>query len=362
VLLKVLSLILSAILGHAAHSGVDLPTLGPVPNPHRSTPAQCDRWAAPPGRRVPPARRPALRSVPALTGSLRAGETGCLVPGRYRHSDPAKLRRPGSALLGVGSGVRVDGAVWVTGRARGSQIRGLDLTASDPVFFIPLKVQADRVLVAENRIRGARSTTCVLVGSTRRATGVRIERNWIHHCGRRGKLDHLIYLQQTRGALVRGNVLDGNPGGWGVHMYPDADGTRIERNLIDGNRGGVIFAGDEDRASERNLVRWNVIGFSRPRWNVEASWGGTIGAENVAHSNCLYGPPDIAFGGIGPIEGFRVANSAVVAGPAGGSPGVDRYRLARRKRCARLVEPLPPTYPGVVHTSKKSVDRTGHGL
>lgn len=358
--------LLVLIFSLALNSGVpvkrDLPEIGPVKPAYASVSAgDCDRWAAPPGRRAlgrdssmddsqasrqGSSQRQPLRSVPALARSLRRGETGCLLPGHYRHSDPARLQRPRTALIGLGPGVRVDGAIWVTEGARGAAVRGLALTASDSNFFIPLKVQADRVLIAGNRIRGTRSTSCVLVGSTRRATAVRIERNWIHDCGSRGKLDHLVYLEDTRRAVVRGNVLDRNPGGWAVHMYADADASRIERNLIDGNYGGVIFAGDDDDTSDYNVVRWNVIGFSQPRWNIEGSWEAATGHGNVAYANCLYATRRRGTGGVDETGGFALGDNVIVPRQSGGRGGIDRYRLAGSMGCGRLVEPLPPAFAG----------------
>jgi len=364
-IIAALALTLALVLGPDGGSGggppdATLPAVSPVaPATGAGTDPGCDRWAAPSGRdpvrRRGRGRRPGsdrgdrarpLRTVPALARSLAAGETGCLLPGRYRHAAPAKLTRPGTRLVGVDGRVRVDGAIWLTGRARGAELRGLDLTASDSSFFIPLKIQANEAVVADNRIRGARSTTCVLVGSTRRAVGVRIERNWIRRCGRVGKLDHLIYLQQTSGAVVRGNVLASNPGGWAVHMYPDADRTRVERNLIDGNRGGVIFAGEDDRSSDGNVVRANVIAFSAPRWNVEGSWDDVLGRGNVAYSNCLYSEGPSAPSGVGPVRGFELGENLVETSSPFELHRPRRYRIETSDGCDLLVSPLPPAFPG----------------
>jgi hypothetical protein len=360
VLVDLLVRIVALLILATVHTGASLPRVAPLgapPGPVAA--AECDRWAAPPGRRVTARRRASehrrrrpgnrarpLRSVPALANSLRNGETGCLLPGHYRFGDPAMLRRPRSRLVGIGGGVHVDGAIWVTARARGAQVRGLDLTASDPTYFIPLKVQADDALVAEDRIRGSRSTSCVLVGSTRRAVGVRIEGNWIHDCGRRGKLDHLIYLEQTRGAIVRGNVLTRNPGGWAVQMYPNADRSRIERNLIDGNRGGVIFAGEDGETSDYNVVRWNVISFSGPRWNIESSWAEGAGRGNVALENCLYATRPLDPSGIGHRVGFDAYDNLVLDHSPYAIRRPHRYLFAGPSECEQLVEPPPAVFPG----------------
>jgi nitrous oxidase accessory protein NosD len=217
-------------------------------------------------------------------------------------------------------------------------VRGLRLTSHDPTYDIPLKVRGDDVRVSGNVITAARSTICVLVGSVRAARRTVIEGNRIQRCGRSGKLDHLIYIQNAKGAVVRRNVLTGNPGGWAVHLYPKADGTLIEHNVIDGNQGGVIFAGDGPDTSDDNTVRYNAITYSSPRWNVEASWGdGPVGTGNSAHHNCLFSTGPGAPAGIGALEGFTSSSNTVLAR----SPYVDRgrgdYRFPRGSRCRPLV-------------------------
>ena len=252
-----------------------------------------------------------------------------------------RLRRPKSALRGLAGGrVRVDGAIWVQPRAHGASVSKLRLTASDPVHNIPLKVLADDVRVTRNWITGAVSTICVLVGSHRMAHRTRIERNRISRCGSTSKFDHLIYLEHTRQATVRDNVLTANAGGWAVHMYPDADGTVVEHNTMDANQGGVIFAGDGSGfTSDNNVVRFNVITFSSPRWNIEGSWSdGPVGHGNRAHDNCLFteGPSPPA--GIGELDGFTAdRNVAVAASPYIARPMGD-YRLAPTSGC-----PVPIT-------------------
>ena len=209
--------------------------------------------------------------------------------------------------------MRVEGTIWITGRARGSRLSGIRLTTRDERFQIPLKVQADGARITRNFITASASSPCVLVGSDRVARGVRIERNRIAHCGKEGKFDHLIYVSRTRGVVIRRNLLTDNPGGWAVHLYPDADGSLIERNTIDGNLGGVIFAGDGDGlTSDSNLVRNNTITGSGARWNIESSWsGGPEGAPSLAQRNCLHSDGAGAPSGLGPHSGLQVVATTV---------------------------------------------------
>lgn len=301
----------------------------------------CDRYASPRGRPggVGSRDRP-FHSVGRLVRSLRAGQVGCLTRGRFRHRGVVKMQRPRTTLRSLGGRrATIDGAIWVMPRATGARVAGLNLFSHDPVYRIPLKVQADDVTIARNDITAARSVSCVLIGSDRVASRTLIERNRIRHCGRSGKLDHLIYVSQSRNAVIRNNLLVDNPGGWAIHLFPDADRTLVEHNVIDSNRGGVIFAGDGfGDTSDGNLVRENVITNSNPRWNIEGSWsGGPLGQANSAERNCVSSMGPGAPSGIGPLQGFNVTNNRVASGRLYASRSNGDYRLNQRNPCLAVL-------------------------
>jgi Right handed beta helix region len=223
--------------------------------------------------------------------------------------------------------------------ARGARVAGLRLTSHDPQYAIPLKVQADRVAIVGNDITAARSISCVLVGSDRTVSGVVIEDNRIRRCGRTGKLDHLMYVVHSRNAVIRHNLLVDNRGGWAVHLYPDADGTLVEGNVIDSNEGGVIFAGSgRGDTSDGNVVRENVITNSSPRWNIESSWsGGPSGEGNSASRNCLFSTGPGTPSGLGREDGFDESDNVVAKGPVYVDRQAGDYRLRRDSTCAAVV-------------------------
>jgi nitrous oxidase accessory protein NosD len=303
--------------------------------------ASCDRYASPNGsRQGNGSRARPFGSLPRLVRSLRPGQVGCLIPGRFRHRGVVKLERPGTTIRSYGRPrATIDGAVWVEPAARGARIAGLRLTSHDPEFAIPLKIQADGVKLLGNDITAARSISCVLVGSSRTVSGLLIENNRIHDCGRTGKLDHLIYVTQSRNAVIRRNLLVGNRGGWAVHLYPNADGTLVERNVIDSNEGGVIFAGSGGgQTSDRNLVRDNVITNSSPRWNIESSWsGGPVGRGNHASHNCVFSTGPGAPSGLGHANGFELSDNVVAKGPVYADRRAGDYRLRGGSNCAGFV-------------------------
>jgi hypothetical protein len=299
----------------------------------------CDRFAGPHGsdRSRGNLRHP-YRTVRRLARALRSGQTGCLLPGRYSHPEVARLDRPGVTLRGVGPGrPLILDPIWILPRAVGAGLYNIKLTTRDRVYVEPLKVQADRARIVGNVIFGGPSASCILVGSQNRVAGVTIERNVIRHCGRSGKFDHLIYVENARRTTIRWNLLTDNHGGWAVHLYPNADDSLVEHNVIDGNFGGVIIAGYGDDTSSGNLIRANAITYSGPRRNVEASWQGRFGSDNRVTANCLFSQSADAPSGIGERWGFSAGSNAVI----GGSPYVDRtagdYRFHSRSPCGGLV-------------------------
>ena len=325
--------------GAAAHFAG--PTRGGPENTRAAVSAPCDRYASPQGSQQGTGRRARpFGSVERLVRSLRPGQVGCLMPGRYRHRGVVRLDRARTTIRSLGRPrATIDGALWVLAGARGARIAGLRLTSHDPEFAIPLKIQADEMELVGNDITASRSISCVLVGSDRTVSGLLIEDNRIHHCGRTGKKDHLIYMAQSRNAVIRRNLLVDNRGGWAVHLYPNADGTLVEGNVIDSNQGGVIFAGSGGgEISEGNLVRANVITNSSPRWNLESSWsGGPAGRGNAASQNCLFSTGPGAPSGLGPDRGFHESGNAVARGPVYVDRQAGDYRLRRSSNCAALV-------------------------
>jgi hypothetical protein len=301
--------------------------------------ADCDRYASP--RAEGPAdgsRAHPFPTLARLVRSLRRGQVGCLAAGRYEHRGVVRLTRPGVTLRPLGRGrgrAVVDGAVWVMPSARGARLSRLRLTSHDPVFTIPLKIQADGVTVVANDVTTSTSISCILIGSVRVVTGTVIERNRIRRCGRRGKHDHLIYVQRSRDAVIRENLLIDNAGGWAVHLYPDADGTLIEGNVIDGNQGGVIFAGTDGDTSDGNVVRDNVITSSSPRYNLEASWSDEPpGEDNTASGNCLFSAGPGAPAGVAAEDGFEEQDSVVAGANLYIDPDAGNFRVRATSPCS----------------------------
>ncbi|MCL4287568.1 MAG: right-handed parallel beta-helix repeat-containing protein, partial [Thermoleophilia bacterium] len=166
-----------------------------------------------------------------------------------------------------------------------------------------------------------------------------IEGNVIHDCGLLPATNHHhgIYLAGARGALVSGNLIYGNADR-GIQLYPDADGSVVVGNVIDGNGSGLIFGGDGSSSSDRNLVAGNIITGSGDRFNIESHWQGPIGEGNVAIGNCLATTAD-EYGGSPPGSGLEPSMQGVltfgnaVARPGYEAPTVDAAALVGAFPC-----------------------------
>jgi parallel beta helix pectate lyase-like protein len=279
-------------------------------------------------------------SVQKLVDSLGPGETGCLRQGTYG-GEPVYMNQPASTLRSFpGEQATVTAFLEVYPEAVRGRVTGLRFASAGNGNAVGVKLNADGAVFSDNDVTKGGRGICLLAGSWTAARGVVIERNRIHDCGPPGsKWDHDVYLSGTRGAVVRWNILSADAGGFGVHMYPDADGTLVEHNIIDGNHGGVVFAGDgPEGTSDHNLVRNNAITYSGPRWNVEGSWsGGPAGVDNRVERNCVYSPGQHRSGISEDDGGFSAGANTVLDG----SPYVDRarrdYRFSADSPCLALV-------------------------
>jgi hypothetical protein len=137
---------------------------------------------------------------------------------------------------------------------------------------------------------------------------------------------------------VTNNILHGNAD-WGIHLYPDADQSYVAGNIVAGNGGGIIVAGEaaggeyrSSHSSDRNLIERNVVSDSLLYHNVETYWGGPTGTGNLLRRNCLW---KARRGNFGDLSGLAARENVVADPKFASSPGGD-FTLGRASRCARM--------------------------
>lgn len=319
-----------------------------------------------------------LRSVQLLVDSLGAGQTGCLRAGTYTDpsDDEVNIRVPGVTLTSYpGERATIRTRLWVEQTGDGVTIADLDLDGRNPTNLPSPTINADDVVLRDNDITNHHTAICVSLGSAHtwgRAHRTLVEGNKIHDCGNlpATNQDHGIYVNSSDDAVIRDNWIYDNADR-GIQLYPDAQGTLVTGNIIDGNGQGVIFGGEVDTASSGNIVENNVITNSTIRDNVESSWAGDPGSGNIARNNCVGGGAyDEGDGGIladypGGL-GFRAVDNLIHV-PDFADPGAGDFTIPADDPCAALlggavtddVAPVADPGPGTVtiSTGRHRVER-----
>ena len=285
--------------------------------------------------------RPSSRIVQRLMDSMPAGKTACLRSGTY--AGDVTVRRSHLTLRSYpGEHATFAGRLVFASDASNDLVTGITIdghTSPLPTLSITGRFIS---LVADD-VTNENTHNCIIIGSLAwgRAYGTVIEHSRIHNCGAlpATNQEHGIYVSESDATRIVGNLIYGNADR-GIQLYPNAQGTLIERNVIDGNGTDLIFSGAGSRASGNTTVQFNVISNANVRADVE-SWypaGTSPGVGNVLRDNCLFGGVEgtivTHFGGFTP-------EANVVADPhfANGTRG--DFRMPRSSPCRRILEGKP---------------------
>jgi hypothetical protein len=277
------------------------------------------------------------RTPQKLVDSLSAGQTGCLREGIYAETTNVRIGDGGKSsspitLRGY-PGERGEIVAQVVVAEAANHVKLTDLVINGegappcnrnaapecaPALMPTLLVNGDDVVISRSEITNHNTAICINAGTNtaERAVRLTIRGNRIHHCGLvnpRTNHHHGVYLGRTNDVEVIDNWIYANADR-GVQFYPEANGSYVARNVIDGNGAGVAISGASGVASNDNLVEHNLITNS-VTWNVY-SWypeGNQVGKGNLVRENCVHGgrlgniqqPTD-------GIEGFTAHNNLLV--------------------------------------------------
>jgi parallel beta-helix repeat protein len=290
---------------------------------------------------------PGSAALVRLVRALRSGETGCLHGGTYRAD--VKLARPRVTLRAVpGERPRVIGRLWIARGADRTRVVGLALDGRNGRHLPSPTVNAADVELRGNDITNHHTGICLLLGTPGWGRAVRtvVRENRIHDCGRRPSTnqDHGIYVAASDDVRILDNVIYDNVDR-GIQLYPDAQRTLIQGNIIDGNGEGIIFSGAGSLAATGTLVRNNIIANASLRADVE-SWyarGARRGSGNVVRDNCIFGGRG---GGIDRAAGGFTAQANTAQRPSYRDRRHGDFRLAATDPCAPAVrDSLAPAGP-----------------
>jgi parallel beta-helix repeat protein len=301
----------------------------------------CDRYVSSAGSdRGTGGRQRPFRTVTRLVRALRPGQTGCLIGELVE--DQVIIRRGGKPGAPIrlrslpGTRATLRGRLTIGPSASYVVVAWLNLDGRNSIGGASPTVLGDRAVFRGNDVTNYNTEICFILGSLSRgyvAEGTVIDGNRIHNCGKLPpqNQDHGIYLEYARDTRIVNNYIYDNADR-GIQLYPDADGTLVANNVIDGNGEGIIFSGSGSLASDRNTVRDNVIANSAVRYNVEYyySSGGATGEGNVVTRNCLWN------GAQGDIIGDGIAFTAsdnIVADPLYLDRASKDFRLRAESPC-----------------------------
>jgi len=311
----------------------------------------CTRVAAPGGSNSAAGTESApFATAQRLVDSLGAGDVGCLRQGTYNENVTLNHGGSGDSSRVViksydGERATISGRLYVPDRSNYVTIEQLNLDGHDSPFCssgstctrLPSPtVDGDHIIFQDNDVTNRHTAICFNLGAAGygRAVGDVIQRNRIHDCGRvpSSNHDHGIYLAYSDNTKVLDNVIFDNADR-GVQFYPDAQGTVVKGNVIDGNGEGVIFSGAGGSASNDNVVENNVITNSTIRHDVESWYPDIVGTGNVVRNNCVHGGAGGAFGS---AYGFQIQDNLKVD-PHYVDRGAKDFRFAADSPCGGVL-------------------------
>jgi parallel beta-helix repeat protein len=234
-----------------------------------------------------------LGSPQGLLDELASGQVGCFMDGTFdSYDEQVKVTEPGITLTSApGARAVVIGRLWIAEGADGVTVSHLDLNGRNSAGQPGPTVNAAGTVFEDVDVTNDHTHICFILGSAEWgvADGTVIQNSRIHDCGvlPATNKDHGIYVEDSRDVVIRDNWIYDNADR-GIQLYPNAIGTHIYRNVIDGNGQGVIFSGEGEQSSSGNVVENNVISNSRTRWNAESYWGDAVGTGNVLRDNCIW--------------------------------------------------------------------------
>jgi len=301
-------------------------------------------------------------SVQRLADSLSPGQTGCLLEGTYISDGEIILSRGGreDARLTLrsapGARAEIRGRLWIRRSADYVTVQDLDLVGSAPPRnpgdeSSSVTVNARGVRLINNNITNHNSTICISLGNPRwgPASNTLIKHNRIHHCGKLPPTNHHhgIYIGYATHTKVIANLIYKNADR-GIQLYPNAQNSTIQGNIIDANGEGILFSGLREHSSSGNLLENNIISNSRVRWNVAANWrrAQAPGTDNLLSRNCLWASnPDPYYRKDGGVTSGRpgfTATRNLIAKPLYAAPGRGDYRLREDSPCRDILGTWTP--------------------
>ena len=284
-----------------------------------------------------------LRTVQRLADKLRPGQVGCVRGGVYREDVKIKHGgRGGAQRLTIqsyeGERATLVGRLYLPRAAAFVTVAQMNLDGRNRSSLPSPTVNSQDAQFIGDDVTNEHTGICFILGSSGygRAKRTVISASRIHDCGREPSHneDHGIYVAESDGARITNNVIFKNVDR-GIQLFPDAQGTVIEHNVIDANGEGITFSGD-GTTSSNSLVEYNVITNAKIRYDIESYYpdGTPHGVNNVVRNNCIFGG---AHGAIGEEVGYTARPGNKTINPQYANVAGGNYAIPSANPCASYV-------------------------
>jgi parallel beta-helix repeat protein len=259
----------------------------------------CDLVASPTGSDSAAGTAAApFQSAEKLVSSLAPGQTGCLHGGTY--DENVKVSQGGNAGAPVtltsypGETATVVGRFWVARGADYVTVSHLNLDGRNSQNLPSPTITANHATFSYDDVTDDHTAICFSVGDSTwgAADGTLITDSRVHDCGimPAHNYNHGIYVDDATNTTISWNEIYNNSDR-GVQLYPNAQHTTVDHNIITGNGENILFSGDDGQASSGADVYDNILADARVRNDVESWWpsGNPVGTGNQLHNNCVWG-------------------------------------------------------------------------
>ncbi len=214
---------------------------------HLAGASTCNRIAAPYGSDAARGtlRRP-FRTVQRLVNALRPGQIGCLLAGTYvgdvrigkggaRGARITLAAYPGQNAKIVGRLAIMRGADYLT-------VRHLSLDGVNAERLPSPMIDGNHDTFSHDDVTDDHTGICFEIGSPTWgwATGTLITHSRVHDCGQMTRGDnyqHGFYIEAATDTRIAWSLIYDNAAR-GIQLYPDAQYTTIDHNIIDDNGEG----------------------------------------------------------------------------------------------------------------------------
>jgi parallel beta-helix repeat protein len=321
------------------------------------TPPTCDLVAAPNGSDSGPGTLGApFQTAQKLVTSLQPGQTGCLRAGTYTES--VTFRHGGTASAPVtltsypGESATVVGRIYVAEGADYTTITGLNLDGVNAARQQSPMIDANHVTFSYDDVTNDHTSICFGIGSATWgwSTGTLITHSRIHDCGvlPATNYQHGFYIGGATDTTIEWNLIYANADR-GIQLYPEADYTTIDHNIIDDNGEGIIISGTDGVASSYTNVYDNVVSDSNQRDDVQSWWpaGNPVGVGNTVHDNCVWGGRQ---GTIDTSGGGFTAQDNLDVNPQFANAATHDYQMSAASPCLALVGDVQAAVDGTTPT------------